>query len=556
MDDISHLSQQEKLRRISFFKDLPPDMLDALAAKLRHEHYRQGEVVVVEGEIGDSLYFIESGQVQVSVGSGANERIVNYLGPGNFFGELAVLLNQRRAATVTVVIDAEFGVLRKADLDELLERFPANAIQISRELSRRLTDSLRRPVREERYSPVAVIAQRPWDLAQCLVQLSGERVTLLDLTGANLAERIDRMLPAEISLQAASPDLSSEATAELLAVLANSEDRILVAISPLRRHANDKTVDLARATVAIGTEVPEWIGTVSDRPVWQVADTPVEIEGVARRVARRVVGLALSSGGARGMAHAGVLRVLAREGIPIDMLAGTSVGSLIGGLFALSRPVDEIVNFALEFHKALSVRRLLDLSLPPRMGLVRGRRFLRYLERLYGAAKFEDTDIPFYAVAADGQTGEEVIFHNGPIAEAIRASTSIVGILEPHQVGGQHLVDGGAVNPLPISVLFDNGADIVIASRTIPSLEDELEYRRSTRSSKRLNIMGLWTNFQSIMEREIIRNRLGFVDVVIYPRVEAYTAMDYRQAPYFIQKGEEAAAQVVDEIKKVIFAKV
>jgi len=556
MEEISQLSHQEKLKRISFFKDLPVEMLTALAEKLRHEHYRQGDVVVFEGESGDSLYFIDSGQVQVSVGSGADERIVNYLGPGNFFGELALLLNQKRAATVKVIIDADFWVLRKQDLDELLERYPSNAIQISRELSRRLTDSLRRPVREERYSPVAVVAERPWLLAKSLVALTGEKVTLLNLTGLPLAERIDEPLAAEIEVIEDLADLSGQQVAEQLGVLADTENRILVNIEAAPSETNAKVVELARATVIVDQPQPDWIELPESRPIWQSGSSTPEIERVARRIARRTVGLALSSGGARGIAHIGVLKVLEREGIPIDVLAGTSAGALFGGLFALGKSVDEIAEIALNFHRDLSVTKLLDFSVPPKMGLIRGKRFLRYLERLYAGATFGDTQIPFFAVAADGVTGEEVIFDDGSIAEAVRASTSIVGVLVPHEIDGRHLVDGGAVNPLPVSVVANRGADIMIASRTIPSLEDELEFRRSTHSPAGLNILGMLSNFQSIMEREIIKNRLGLVDVVVFPKVEAFTAMDYRRAPEFIRMGEEAAEQSVAQIRDSIYAKV
>ena len=144
--------------------------------------------------------------MKISVGSGSDERILNYLGPGNFFGELAVFLDQRRTATVSVVIDADFWVLRKADLDALLEQYPENALKISHELSRRLTDTIQRPTRDERFSLVSVVGQTPWRLALSLVNLTGKSVVLFDLTGVNLAEQIDGDLPERLSIQQAPPD--------------------------------------------------------------------------------------------------------------------------------------------------------------------------------------------------------------------------------------------------------------------------------------------------------------------------------------------------------------
>ncbi len=557
MADVSHQPEtiQERLQRIPFFSGLLPDVLTAIAAKLRHEHYRHGEIVFVEGSLGDSLYFIESGQVKVSIGSGPDEKVVNYLGPGNFFGEMALFLNQRRSATVTVVIDADLWRLRKADLDVLLKVYPGLALQISQELSRRLTTSLQQPVREATYSLIAVVAREPWRLAASLARLTRERVVLFNLTETGMVERVNEPLPDEVVILDAMPGLSAEELAEGLGILVDAYDRVLLAISAEPHATNLKAMELAEITVLMDLEQRPWMVSLSSKPIWRIAHTQLEIDHVARRLARRVVGLALSSGGARGIAHVGVLRVLEREGIPVDMLAGTSAGSLFGGLYAAGHSIDDIARFALNFQNKLKLRSgLLDLNLPPRTGLIAGHRFRDYLEQVFGGVTFEKLKIPLYVVAADVLTGEEVVFEKGSVADAVRASTSIVGVISPHYFDGRHLIDGGAVNPLPTSVLAEKGANIIIASRVIPSLEDEREGGQTARRWKNLSLVGVIVNSQSIMEREIIRTRGGAVDVLIHPRVEVYTAMDYHQAAEFIRLGEEAAGQVVDEIKKKVFA--
>jgi NTE family protein len=549
MSDVSHLSEQERLKRIPFFSSLPAPMFSELVTRSRYEHYRQGEVIFVEGSLGDSLYFIESGQVKISVRTAAGERILNYLGPGNFFGEMAILLNQRRSATVTVVIDADLRVLRKSDLDALLEKYPVAALQITRELSRRLTDTIQKPVKEDIYNLVTVVGDEPWRLAAGLARLTGERVVLLDLAGANLAEN-QRYLPGEIAVESISDSLTGQEVVEKVSVLADTYDRVLVSIKPEACESGAKAVQLAKVTILIEMPPCPWIEELFPTPVWHIVDSPQEVERAVRRLARRLVGLALSSGGARGIAHVGVLRVLEREGIPIDMIAGTSAGALFGGLYAAGCSIEAIDELARDFHKALSVRNLLDIALVPRTGLIRGRRFRTYLEKLFGGISFEELGIPFYAVAADVMTGEEVDFDKGSVADAVRASTSIVGLLMPHQIGDRYLIDGGAVNPLPVSVLAARGAHIIVASRAIPTMEDEIEHRRASRSGASMSIPAVLTNFQSIMEREIIKNRLSEVDVIIAPRVETYTAMDYRQAAAFIRLGEEAAERAIPDIKR------
>jgi len=547
---------EDSLQRIPFFRGLPPDVVSAIAAKLHYVKYKHGEVVFVEGSLGDSLYLIESGQVKISTGSGSDEKIISYLGPGNFFGEMALLLNQRRSASVTVVIDADFWVLRKADLEELLKDYPTIAIQLSRELSRRLTTTLQQPIREDIYNLIAVVGPEPWRLASNLARVTRERIVVFDLTETDLTEPARENLPDEVVVLDAMPGLSEQELAESLGILVEAYDRVLLAISPERRDIGEKGLQLAEVTVLIDVEQRPWMGAPSSGPIWHTASTPQALDRTARRLARSVVGLALSSGGARGIAHVGVLRVLEREGIPIDVLAGTSMGSLVGGLYAAGRPIDEIVSLALDLQNRLNFRSgLLDLNLPPRTGLIGGRRFRNYLEQIFEGITFEELKIPFYVVAADLLTGEEIVFETGPVADAVRASTSIIGIISPHQYNGQYLVDGGAVNPLPASVLAEKGADVIIASRTIPTLEGEREGAKTSRRWKGLNnLWGVISNYQSIMEREIIKTRLSPVDVLIHPRVEVYTATDYQHAADFIRLGEKAAEQVLGEIKQRVFA--
>jgi NTE family protein len=546
---------QNSLQRIPFFRGLPPDALYAIATKLRHERYHHGEVVFVQGSIGDSLYLIESGQVKISRGAGADEKIISYLGPGNFFGEMAILLNQRRSAHVTVVIDADFWVLRKGDLEKLLEDYPGIALHISLELSRRLTETTQQPVREEKHDLIAVVGSEPWRLAETLVRLTGQRVVLFDLTQTDLIDKIPDNLPDEVVPLDAAPDLDGEELAESLGILVDAYDWVLVSIAPDERDLSVKALQLAGAVILIETGQRPWMTGLSSGPVWAVANTPQALGQAARRLAGRVVGLALSSGGARGLAHLGVLRVLEREAIPIDMLAGTSIGSLVGGLYAAGQSVDSIVGLVLQLQNKLRLRGgLLDLNLPPRTGLIRGRRFRNYLEQVFDGVSFEELEIPFYVVAADVLTGEEVIFESGSVTDAVRASTSIIGLVSPHQFDDRYLVDGGAVNPLPVSVLAEKGADIIVASRAIPSLAGEREGAQTSRPWKGVNsIPGLLSNYQSIMEREIIQTRLSPVDILINPRVEVFTAMDYQHAHDFIRLGEEAAEQAVEEIRQKVF---
>lgn len=178
------------------------------------------------------------------------------------------------------------------------------------------------------------------------------------------------------------------------------------------------------------------------------------------------IGIALASGGSRGCAHSGVLRVLEREGIPIAAVAGTSIGALVGGVYAAGIPADHIQREWLEADLPRVVRAFLPGF--PRAGLSSGREMERYIRSLIGDVRFEDLPIPFAAVACDLNTGEAIVLQSGPLAKAIRASASIPGVFHPVRWDGRLLVDGGLVDPLPIRVCRQLGADVVIGVDVVP----------------------------------------------------------------------------------------
>jgi NTE family protein len=540
---------QQNLRRIPFFSELPNDVLKAISARLHLERYRKGEVVFVEGGSGDSMYLIESGQVKVISDMDGEERLFAYLGPGNFFGEMALLLGEPRSATVKVDIDAELWVLHKADMDELLEQYPPIAVTISRELSRRLRETDQQPTKRREYRVVAAIGERIGDLALSLARQTGERVLLFDLGGLRRSgsdlEALSRSGVTLLDSQSTSY-LKRGGLAESLGSLVEKFDRVLLCILPQKVEVATKAIELADVTVHIGPGKEK-------KGHWHVANEPAAIDRAARRIAQRLVGLALSSGGARGIAHIGVLRVLEEEGIPIDLMAGASAGSLFGALYAAGLSLDEITAFALDLKDKVALRgRLWDFNLPPRSGLIRGQRALDYIDKTLGHRTFSDLKVPFYAVAADVISGEEFIFDNGSVAEAVRASISVIGVFSPSFVRGRYLIDGGAVNPVPASVLSQEGADIIIASSVISSLEEQARRQRESEGGSPPNFLGVVTNMMGIMEREIIKTKMTPVDVVINPRVGIYGFMEYDKAEDLIQLGEEAAQEEIGRIKELI----
>ena len=173
------------------------------------------------------------------------------------------------------------------------------------------------------------------------------------------------------------------------------------------------------------------------------------------------VGLALGSGGARGWAHLGVLQVLREKGIQVDCIAGTSMGAVVGAFLAAGRE-DALLDLALHLDWKRLRQFFWEVSLS-RSGLTDGRRMLEETRILLGIREFRELSLPFRCVATDLNTGSEVILGSGNLLEALRASISIPGVFSPVWVGKRLLVDGGLVNPVPVNVVREMGAQIVIA---------------------------------------------------------------------------------------------
>jgi NTE family protein len=178
----------------------------------------------------------------------------------------------------------------------------------------------------------------------------------------------------------------------------------------------------------------------------------------------------LSGGGARGLAHIGVLKVLAREGIPVDYLAGASMGGVIAAGYAAGMTPDAIEQEALAVTHTRRLLRLIDPALP-NGGLMRGQRLMAYFEQLFSQQNFADLHLPLTLVAVDLNTHQEITLGDGPVALALRATTAIPGVFIPVETNGWRLVDGGVLNNLPVDVIREMGAEAVIAVDIGPTRE-------------------------------------------------------------------------------------
>ena len=267
------------------------------------------------------------------------------------------------------------------------------------------------------------------------------------------------------------------------------------------------------------------------------------------------IGLALGTGAARGLAHIGVLKALKEAEIPIDMVAGSSMGAMVGACFANDGDISAAEKMALQTGWR-QVARILDLKLSfLGKGLIRGQRIEALLHSLIGDAEFKDLKIPFAAVATDVNTGKEIVIRKGSVIQAVRASISIPGIFVPATFEGKCLVDGGLTNPVPADVLRDMGAKFVIAVNVLVApwkSKKAANVGEGGGTGEMPNIFK--TLFQSlyIMEYEIIRQRLPKADIIITPDISHIAAFEFHRGEEAIQAGYKAAMDALPKIHKLI----
>lgn len=256
---------------------------------------------------------------------------------------------------------------------------------------------------------------------------------------------------------------------------------------------------------------------------------------------RLKIGLALSGGAARGVAHVGVLRALEERQIPVDVIAGASAGALIGGCYAAGLSVAQLEAMARGFRWRHTSR--LSFS---RLGLQSNARMEKFLRTHLPVTRFEDLKVPFAAVAMDLHKGTPVVFRDeGDLPFAIRASACVPALYTPvREPGGRWLVDGGLVANLPIGYARDLGADIVIA---VDVNFDGVQFFDDPRTA-----LGVLAHVFIAVERIVSNQERGNADVLIIPKVGHIRWDQTRRAGELIKAGYDAAIEAIDEIETII----
>ena len=292
------------------------------------------------------------------------------------------------------------------------------------------------------------------------------------------------------------------------------------------------------------------------------------------------IGFALGAGSARGWAHIGVLRALTEAGIKPDLIAGCSVGALVGAAFAAGS-LDQLEAWALSLDWKRMLK-LMDFGL--RGGLIKGKRVRDVFREQFVEREFSELDVPFAAVATDLHSGQEVWLREGKVSAAIGASIAVPGLFQPVAHEGRYLVDGSVVNPIPVSLCRAMGADIVLAvdlgsdlvgryardddraptqtaprgfmSRFLPKYNRDIRASEPQADPESMPPSLLETLMGSIniMQLRIARSRLAGEppDALLAPRLGHLGLLDYHRADFAIAEGRETVARMLPAIRNAI----
>lgn len=245
------------------------------------------------------------------------------------------------------------------------------------------------------------------------------------------------------------------------------------------------------------------------------------------------VALVLGGGAARGYAHVGVLRVLEEEKIPIDLIVGTSAGSVVAALYASGMTSKHME----EMGDSIDKWALADFTLPKK-GLIKGEKLEALLNKRFKDVDIEQLRIPFAAVAADLKTGQRVVLKSGSVTKALRASCSVPGIFVPVEYNGMLLIDGGVVDQIPVEVAKELGADIVIA----------VDISKNARADKAEDIIDVMLATVDIMGAQLSKYKSKGAEVIIAPEVGHIDSTDFTKKRECILAGQLAATKALPVI--------
>ena len=563
------------------FQGLSPKEKTVVANRIQVVEYRKGDLIYKEGQKKDFFYIVITGRILLFRTKAKKHIDVEVLRKGDYFGMISLLTGRRHSVGAKVLNDSRMIKVGHEEFRKILNEIPRLAIHLSHTLSRRINTGYT-GTKEVYQSTIVAVYSADELYTSCyaralslnIVKESGKKVACISLNKGGIQQK-------QRNLEYIS--LYTEARADLIALLSSLTARYHFVIldipkrlgkvekSAIRQsdvwhiisESNQEALKRAkRLTKSFRKDESEvkFILRESDQkiqllPQEEIYETlpideygfNVKIRRIARATSGVLIGLALGSGGAIGLAQIGILEVLNKEKVPIDVVAGTSIGSLIGSLWAVGYNTKQITKIFATLDTRLKTLGLLDVTVPKK-GIISGNNVRKFLKMYLGDKTFLDLKVPLRIVACDIDTRDEVVITNGKLVDAVMASIAIPGVFNPFVTkDGRFLVDGGVVNPLPISVLSKEGVKSVIAVNSVPSPEDAAEAKK-----REQNIFDIIVNSFYSMEYIIAKYASQEADIYMHPIPKCAAWYEFYRSREFIRFGKKYAYGLIEKLNKLL----
>jgi predicted acylesterase/phospholipase RssA/CRP-like cAMP-binding protein len=588
------------LRHSPLCRGLDQAGLRLVADSLRWVKVAAGQIVMKQGEPGRSMFIVLSGRVRVTLQRDREPlRLLAYLGPGDHFGDMALLGDGVRAATVTAVVDAELLELDQERFNQLVVVAPAFSANLGRTLVQRLRQEMARRPRRARPTVVGLVntsarTQALTGQLAAALAAAGESIEVLTDRGefpspGYLVERLPTGLPSQERARAVRERIHQVAphhhrvlldvtqagsSAELAELLAPCEEVWWLAESRFVEGAAARWREVAAVAPDLGTRT-HWVWvlrkderfapplpgemaiapldfkvTLDDDPQRTSRRQRHSIDRLARHVRGTRLGLALGGGAARGLAHLGALKALDREGIHFDLVSGTSSGALMGMAYCGGwRP-----DVALEELKRVLTPAKLFRAVPGGFRWYLWSNYRRsawenMLRPYLGETRLEQLQIPLSVLAIDLIQGVQVVRDRGDAINALMESINLPYLSRPIMRDGMALVDGGVLNNLPGDVLPERGADFVVGIDVVAKLPPGFGGPSGRKQPRVLETLLRVTEVQAFGTAAL---RANSIDLLITPDTSAYESSDFSRAKELAELGEEAALEVLPQLKPLL----
>jgi len=571
------------LQNVSIFQGLKPASLRRIYNNIEEVTIPSHEYIYERGKTSKNLYIIRYGEVMIRLGTSGKE--VRYLESGDVLAENSLLTASMHSGSAIAVLDTLLYVINGKVFLELADQEKQLSNNLMKLMSGRMLDYLeevkegrgytRRLIFHVPLEPIPKFKSKLQEIIRIARRAYPKKVKLIeadyfkDMTSEQATAEVAKMRFEYPVIQVYFKNPVGECPLDKLVMQA---DKIVLWESsfdskePRKKEYEDYWCECIRNFDERSVRMIDQGDAIHRQSYGGLRKVFIRKETLARFLVSKTRGLALGGGGARGLAHIGLLKVLEDENITIDYISGTSFGAVVAAFYAAGEPVSDIVMIMREFFGRVE-KPFFDPILPI-VSFYKGKKLIRMIKRAFGDLHIEDLRIPFVTSAVDLYSGKEIIYDKGPIWKALIATMSLPGVFPPFRYGEHLLVDGGILNNVPESLIRSRGADVIVSSNVAP-LEDRamVGLFQMKKFKGKFSLRMLWENIKyppilkiigrsiTLEGRELTKMKIEKMDFFINLEMQEYSIFDFKKYKEIISLGEVQFRQYLTGVKQLFYPK-